>query len=92
MTSSITALLERVEGLESANNVLQQRVNILENTVSEQEQMIATLQAMDNSTIDRLQGVEEDLGEVEVNVQGTPCSYLMLAFSSNIKNRLYGNK
>ena len=59
-----------MESLESANDVLQQRVNILENTVSEQEELIATLQAMDNTTVDRLQTVEMDLGEVEVEVQG----------------------
>ena len=66
-----------MESIESANNVLQQRVNILESTVSEQEHIIAMLQAIDNTTADRLQTVETDLqtmetdlGDVEVEVQG----------------------
>ena len=71
-----------MEGLESANNILQQRVDILENTVTEQEQIIATLQATDNTTVDRLQTVEQDLREVEVDVQGKPCSYLMSRIGS----------
>ena len=70
LTSSIAALLERMESLELTNSLLQQRVNVLETTVAEQEQMIETLLAADNATVDRLQTVKEELEEVEVDVQG----------------------
>ena len=85
MISSNAVLLERMESLELINSLLQQRVNILENTVAEQEQMIETLRAAFNTTVDRLQTVEDDLEEMEVDVQGKLAStFFYLVYVNHI--------
>ena len=70
LTVTMFNLIERVESLEAKNSVLREEIDVLQNTVAQQEQIIADLQLVDNSTSDRLEVVETDLQGVEGDLQG----------------------
>ena len=67
---TLGTVLLRIAALETANNILQEKVDTLESAAPQQDQINTDLQANDNSTNDRLQVVETDLQQMEVDLQG----------------------
>ena len=67
---TLETVLLRTAALETANSILQEEVDTLKSAAAQQEQINSGLQASDNFTNDRLQVVESDLQQVEIDVQG----------------------
>ena len=68
LTVTMINLLARMESVEAENSAFRDEIDALENTVAQQEQIIADQQLVDNSTSDRLEALE-------VDQQGIMCNF-----------------